>query len=182
MFEDVIKEEFPTPEDQTDDSIRAKEQATYKLAAIYKDKGLIEELINLTKTILPLFINFPKSKLAKITRTLFDLAMKVEGKHAQLVQLCEFIIEWCESENRSFLRMRIETNLADLNFKLQKYEPAITILNKLTYELKKKEDKQLLVESQLVESKVYHALENLPKAKAALTSVKTIANSIYVVP
>ena len=82
MLEEVIKEEFPTPEDLTDDSIRAKEQATYKLAAIYKDKGLIEELINLTKTILPLFINFPKSKLAKITRTLFDLAMKVEGKHA----------------------------------------------------------------------------------------------------
>jgi len=55
-------------------------------------------------------------------------------------------------------------------------------LNKLLYELKKKEDKQLLVEAQLVESKVYHALENLPKAKAALTSVKTTSNSIYVVP
>lgn len=55
-------------------------------------------------------------------------------------------------------------------------------MNKLLYELKKKDDKQLIVESQLVESKVYHALENLPKAKAALTAVKTIANSIYVVP
>lgn len=40
----------------------------------------------------------------------------------------------------------------------------------------------MLVESQLIESKVYHALENLPKSKAALTSVKTTANSIYVVP
>ena len=34
----------------------------------------------------------------------------------------------------------------------------------------------------MIESKVYHALENLPKAKAALTAVKTICNSIYVVP
>jgi len=65
---------------------------------------------------------------------------------------------------------------------MQKYNDSLQILNKLTYELKKKEDKQLLVESQLVESKVHHALENLPKAKAALTSVKTVANSIYIVP
>ena len=107
-----------------DDTIRAKEQATYKLAAIYKEKGLVEELINLTKIVLPLFLDFPKSKLAKITRTLFDLAMKVEGRHQQLVELCEHIIAWCEKENRSFLRMRIETNLADLNFKLQKYNAA----------------------------------------------------------
>jgi 26S proteasome regulatory subunit N6 len=78
--------------------------------------------------------------------------------------------------------MRIENKLADLYFKLEKYTNALEILKKLLAELKKKEDKQLMVEAQLIESKVYHALENLPKAKAALTSVKTAANSIYVVP
>ena len=40
----------------------------------------------------------------------------------------------------------------------------------------------MLVESQLIESKVYHALENIPKSKAALTAVKTIVNSVYIVP
>lgn len=40
----------------------------------------------------------------------------------------------------------------------------------------------MLVESQLVEAKVYHALENVSKAKASLTAVKTTANSIYIVP
>ena len=43
--------------------------------------------------------------------------------------------------------MRIETNLADLMFKQEKYNDALEILKQLTYELKKKEDKQLLVES-----------------------------------
>lgn len=102
--------------------------------------------------------------------------------YAKLVDLSRHIIDWCEKESRSFLRMRIETNLADLLFKQHKYADSLEILSKLTYELKKKEDKQLLVESQLVESKVYHALENINKAKASLTAVKTTANSIYVVP
>jgi 26S proteasome regulatory subunit N6 len=96
--------------------------------------------------------------------------------------LSQHIIDWCEKESRSFLRMKIESKLSDLYFKQQRYQDALNILNKLLYELKKKDDKQLIVESQLIESKVYHALENLPKAKAALTAVKTTANSIYVVP
>jgi len=43
-------------------------------------------------------------------RTLFDQCIKIEGRHQQLVDLCQHIISWCEQENRSFLRMRIETN------------------------------------------------------------------------
>ena len=66
-------------DDATEEVIKAKEQATYKLARIFKDKGLIDELLELQKVILPLFIEFPKSKTAKITRTLFDLTMSVDA-------------------------------------------------------------------------------------------------------
>lgn len=127
-------------------------------------------------------MDLPKSKTAKIIRSLFDLTTKIEGRFSQLVDLCKYIIDWCEKESRSFLRMRIELKLAELYFKLEKFAESLEILRKLLFELKKKEDKQLLVESQLIESKVYHALENLPKAKASLTSVKTTANAIYVIP
>ena len=166
--------------------VKAKETAVYRLGGIYKDKSLVDELLQLQKSILPLFIDLPKSKVAKIVRTLFDLTLTVQ--HAvqnctkDLVDLCKFIIAWCEKESRSFLRMRIESKLADLYYRLQRYADALDVLKKLLSELKKKEDKILQVEAQLVESKVYHALENLPKSKAALTSVKTTANSIYVVP
>ena len=52
-----------------------------------------------------------------------------------------YIIEWCEKEERTFLRMRIETNLADIYYQQHKYNESIHLLNKLNYELKRKEDK-----------------------------------------
>jgi hypothetical protein len=58
-----------------------------------------------------------------------------------LTELGRQIIVWCEKESRSFLRMRIETILAELLFKQEKFADALEILNKLTFELKKKEDK-----------------------------------------
>jgi len=43
--------------------------------------------------------------------------------------------------------MRIENKLAELYFKLEKFNDALDVLRKLLYELKKKEDKTLLVEA-----------------------------------
>lgn len=183
-YEQIISYKFKDEDDINDENVKAKEQAAYKLAGIFVQLSLFDELIDLTKQILPMYMDLPKSKSAKIIRTLFDMCLRFPGKNrnAPLIDLSKHIIEWCEKESRSFLRMKIQNKLADLYFKQQKYQDSLTILNGLLYELKRKDDKQLIVESQLVEAKVLHALENLPKAKASLTAVKTTANSIYVVP
>lgn len=80
--------------------------------------------------------------MGKIVRTLFDMTTKIESnRYSELISLCLHIIDWCNSESRSFLRMRIENKLAELYFKQEKYNDAIEILKKLLHELKKKEDK-----------------------------------------
>lgn len=140
-YEEVIHFTLKVPDELTDDNVKAKENAIYKLANIYKQKGLIDELITLQKQLLPVLIDIPKSKQAKIVRTLFDLTNKTEVNHKALIELCQYIIAWCEKESRSFLRMRIENKLAELYFKIDKFNDALEILKKLLYELKKKEDK-----------------------------------------
>ena len=104
----------------------------------------------------------------------------------------------------------MESRLIGLYYETEKYADAITLGAQLLKELKKLDDKNLLVEVryfiyrkttdssavvlmfsplalvyfqvQLLESKTYHDLGNLQKARAALTSARTTANSIYIPP
>jgi len=64
----------------------------------------------------------------------------------------------------------------------QSYYLALTLINSLLKELKRLDDKLVLVEVQLLESRVYHALGNQPKSRAALTSARTSAASVYTPP
>jgi len=76
----------------------------------------------------------------------------------------------------------LKVRLIGLYFEKARYTEAIALGSSLLKELKKLDDKQLLVEVQLLESKTYHAISNLSKARAALTSARTTANGIYCPP
>ena len=89
---------------------------------------------------------------------------------------------WATEEKRIFLRQALEARLTGLYYDTGNYQAALTDGAKLLKKLKKLNDKNLLVEVQLLESKTYCALSNLPRVRAALTSARTTANSIYVPP
>lgn len=109
IYEGIISYKFKNEDEINDDTIKAKEQSAYRLATIFSQKSLFNELIDLTKMVLPMYIDLPKSKTAKIIRTMFDMCLKFPGRHRNdpLIDLCNYIIEWCTKESRSFLRMKI---------------------------------------------------------------------------
>jgi 26S proteasome regulatory subunit N6 len=134
-------------------------------------------------TCAPFFAHATKAKTAKVVRAVLDAvcALAPEAYDMQS-EICRNIITWCMSEKRTFLRQRVEAKLASVLFYQDKYGEALTLLDNLLTELKKLDDKTLLVEVHLVESKVHHGLRNFSKAKAALTASRTNANAIYVAP
>ncbi|BES96711.1 unnamed protein product [Nesidiocoris tenuis] len=190
MFERSIstenreKKNFSTPEDDENDEerIKNKEQGIMQLGEQYKREGKAKELAELIKASRPFLSEISKAKAAKLVRSLVDFFLDLEAGTGIEVQLCKECIDWAKNEKRTFLRQSLEARLIALYFDTGMYTDALQLGSSLLKELKKLDDKNLLVEVLLLESKTYHALSNLSKARAALTSARTTANSIYCPP
>ena len=180
MLGKIVKEELVQP--VNDEAIKIKEQAIMEYGNMLSDQKRANELANLIKLVRPILMLFSKAKAAKVVRALVDNFLDMEAGTGREVELCKECIQWAKDEKRTFLRQALEARLISLYFDTKKYQEALNLGSVLLRELKKLDDKALLVEVQLLESKVYHALSNLPKARAALTSGRTTANGIYCPP
>ncbi|XP_052249447.1 26S proteasome non-ATPase regulatory subunit 11-like isoform X4 [Dreissena polymorpha] len=165
-----------------EESVKVKEQAVLELGQLLASTNQAEELGGLIKFTRPFLGMVSKAKAAKLVRALVDMFLDMEAATGKEVELCMECIDWAKDEKRTFLRQALEARLIALYFETKKYQEALVLTSSLLRELKKLDDKALLVEVQLLESKVYHALSNLPKARAALTSGRTTANGIYCPP
>ncbi|KAL0321026.1 UNVERIFIED_CONTAM: 26S proteasome non-ATPase regulatory subunit [Sesamum radiatum] len=164
------------------EALRIKEQAITNLSDLLRQEGRAAELQNLLTKLRPFFSLIPKAKTAKIVRGIVDAVAKIPGTSDLQISLCKEIVQWTRTEKRTFLRQRIEARLAALLMDNKEYSEALNLLSGLIKEVRRLDDKLLLVEINLLESKLHFSLRNLPKAKAALTAARTAANAIYVPP
>merc|ERR1719334_2081104 len=145
----------------------------------FAEEKKAQELGDLIKLIRPFTKLLSKAKAAKLIRGLVDMYLDMDAATGYEVQLCKECIQWATEEKRIFLRQALEARLIGLYYDTGNFKAALADGSILLKELKKLDDKNLLVEVQLLESKTY---QDLSKARAALTSARTTANSIYVPP
>ena len=160
-----------------------KEKSIYELAELYSKQGLSSELQELLLSIRPFFLKISKAKTGKIMRTIIDKLGKIKNvNYKLLIVVCLECINWCKIEKRIFLKQQIECRLCEYYLLNLDYQLALKLCNKLLLNVKKLDDKHLLVEIHLIESRIHHSLHNIAKSKAALTACRAAANSIYIGP
>eukprot|EP00522_Entomoneis_paludosa_P013175 CAMPEP_0172453876 /NCGR_PEP_ID=MMETSP1065-20121228/11030_1 /TAXON_ID=265537 /ORGANISM="Amphiprora paludosa, Strain CCMP125" /LENGTH=475 /DNA_ID=CAMNT_0013206113 /DNA_START=32 /DNA_END=1459 /DNA_ORIENTATION=+ len=166
-------------------AIQVKERAVYDLTRSYcASKQYTSVADFLTGATGKVFLSqITKAKTAKVVRQVLDIVCDAAPDQLAMQEsVARSIIAWTVSEKRSFLRQRVEAKLAGILYHQEKYTASLEMCDLLLSELKKLDDKQLLVETHLLESKINFALRNVPKAKAALTASRTAAGAIYVAP
>lgn len=97
-----------------------------------------------------------------------DLFSEIPNSLNLQVSICKRTIEWAIKEKRVFLRQSLETRLCGLYLENKMYTESLELIDRLLKELKRLDDKNTLMEVQLLESRVYHSLRNLPKSRVFL--------------
>jgi len=171
-----------TRDEANSQSLRDQETALVKLGELYRNqknaKGLAE-VITLSRAFMS---STAKAKTAKLIRTLLDFFAPIPNSRQIQIDTLTDNIAWAKREKRIFLKHSLETRLVGLQLEAQQYKPALTLIDTLLTELKRLDDKMILTEVHLLESRVYRGIGNMAKAKAGLTSSRTAANSIYCPP
>jgi len=165
-----------------DDAVKLREKSIIHLGKVYakaNDGAAIDALL---KELRPLFGDISKAKAAKLVRTLIDTVASIPDSVDLQVTMCTESIAWTIEEKRTFLRHRLQTKLCELYRRQKEFNSAMDLINELIKEMKRLDDKNLLIEIQIIESRVYYEIHNVPRAKGALTGARAAANATYCPP
>ena len=118
--------------------------------------------------------------MIKLTNKLLGKIKTNISLFAKLKDLCNEIIEFCKETNNLSMQTKIQTRLAEINYINGDNLTAIELVTKTLVDLKKYEDNMGLIILQLLESKIHYATKGISRAKASLTSVKTLCTKVYI--
>ncbi|SCV04343.1 LANO_0G09626g1_1 [Lachancea nothofagi CBS 11611] len=158
---------------------QVQERCIVELGSLYGLTKQSDKLATFIPEARGIMMQYAKSKTAKVLKSLIDQFEQIPNSLDTQISVCKDSIDFATRERRAFLKHSLSIRLATLYFEKAQYNESLELINGLLREFKKLDDKSSLVDVHLLEAKVYHKLRNLARSKAALTSARTAANSIY---
>jgi len=101
-------------------------------------------------------------------RTLIDFFSAIPNSETAQIEALRDNIEWAKREKRIFLKQSLETRLVALHLETTAYKAALSLIDTLLTELKRLDDKMILTEVHLLESRVYRGIGNFAKSKVSI--------------
>ena len=151
------------------------------LAQKYRESNDLKSYFDLISQIKEIK-NTNNTFLVKLTDKLIAKLKKRKDLLNDIVNITEEITKFCDETNNISMKSKIQIRLAEVYYINENYSKALDICSKVIYDLKRYEDNLGLVQLLLLESKIYYATNGISKAKASLTSVKTLITKVYIEP
>eukprot|EP00834_Sanchytrium_tribonematis_P007403 NODE_663_length_4918_cov_0.396140.p2 type:complete len:267 gc:universal NODE_663_length_4918_cov_0.396140:681-1481(+) len=109
---------------------------------------------------------------------LFQLNDSIEAKSKFMSTLLEHI----QSNNLQYLFYQINHQFIQLLIDYKQYNQSLSQIQSILHDLKKLDDKPLLIQIYIQQSISYYHLNNIQNSKTSLISAKTLSQSIYIPP
>ena len=106
----------------------------------------------------------------------------VQGELAQKQSVMDQLLVIIKDTNLKYLLYQIEHLYIELLLLNKLNNDALTRIDSILLELKKLDDKQLLLQIYIQQSRAYYHLKSTPKSKGALVAAKTLSHQMYVPP
>uniref|UniRef100_A0A914Q4Z4 PCI domain-containing protein n=1 Tax=Panagrolaimus davidi TaxID=227884 RepID=A0A914Q4Z4_9BILA len=172
---------FQTSLLEATEDIKKREDSLLKLGKLLSEAKELEQLKILIHDSRPFFSLVGAARSTMIIRNLIELCLKITRGDGNIkIETCNVMIQWAKDQCRIYLRQALQARLVRLLNDLQCYTASTKLSNELIIELKKVEDKDLIIQVHLENSKAYYALSSLGRAKTSLVTARTTANAIYI--
>lgn len=147
--------------------LRQQEQALLRLGQLYRDTKDAASLADTVRSSRTFMASIAKAKTAKLIRSLLDFFAEIPESSKIQIETIKDNVSWARSSRRIFLSQNLETRLIALYYETRQFREALPLIDSLLRELKKLDDKAMLTEVHLLESRVNHAIRNADKAKVS---------------
>lgn len=158
--------------------IQINDKLIYLVCDYFISKKDIDGLIKFTTNNENYFSVLPQAKTAKLIKNTVEKIARNIRNISTLYIIFKKYATWAYEKKRNFLKCRIEVKIVILYMLKQKYKTALNMVERLLKEVKKLDDKTVLLELYIIETKIYMLLKNTAKMKTSLTFAKNVANSI----